>query len=108
MKEQPARSNATSARAERVTDLLTLSYEPILLWRPDGGIEGWNAGAERLYGFRPEEALGRVSHTLLQTKHPIELAELIARLQDARYWSGELRHTCKNGREVVAALDKRH
>jgi PAS domain S-box-containing protein len=101
MKEQPARSNANSARAERMTDLLTLSYEPILLWRPDGGIEGWNAEAERLYGFRPEEALGRVSHTLLQTKHPIELAELIGRLQNDRHWSGELRHTCKDGREVI-------
>ena len=101
MKEQPARSNATSARTERMSDLLALSYEPILVWRLDGGIEGWNAGAERLYGFRPEEALGRVSHTLLQTKFPIELAELTSQLQNGRYWSGELRHICKDGREVV-------
>ena len=84
-----------------MTDLLTLSYEPILVWRLDGGIEGWNAGAERLYGFRPEETLGRVCHTLLQTKFPIEVAELTAQLQNSRYWAGELRHTCKDGREVV-------
>ena len=101
MKEQPARSSATSARTQRMSDLLALSYEPILVWRLDGGIEGWNAGAERLYGFRPEEALGRVSHTLLQTKFPIEVAELTSQLQNGRYWSGELRHTCKDGREVV-------
>ena len=67
MKEQPARSSATSARTQRMSDLLALSYEPILAWRLDGGIEGWNAGAERLYGFPSEEALGRVSHTLLTT-----------------------------------------
>ena len=101
MKEQPARSSATSARTQRMSDLLALSYEPILVWRLDGGIEGWNAGAERLYGFRPEEALGRVSHTLLQTKFPIEVAELTSQLQNGRYWSGEVRHTCKDGREVV-------
>jgi PAS domain S-box-containing protein len=101
MKEKSVRSNATSAGAERMTDLLTLSYEPILVWRFDGGIEGWNAGAERLYGFRPEEALGRVSHALLQTKFPIEVTELTSQLQNGRYWSGELRHTCKDGREVV-------
>jgi PAS domain S-box-containing protein len=101
MKEQPVRSNATSTRTERMTDLLSLSYEPILVWRLDGGIESWNAGAERLYGFRPEEALGRVSHALLQTKLPIEVAELTSQLQNGRYWSGELRHTCKDGREVV-------
>ena len=101
MKEQPVRSNATSAGTERMTDLLTLSYEPILVWRIDGGIERWNAGAERLYGFRPEEALGRVSHALLQTKFPIEVAELTSQLQNSRYWSGELHHICKDGREVV-------
>jgi PAS domain-containing protein len=82
MKEQRVRSNANSASTERMTDLLALSYEPILMWRLDGGIEGWNAGAERLYGFRPEEALGRVSHTLLQTKFPIEVGELTAQLQN--------------------------
>jgi len=101
MKEQLVWSNATSAHPERMRDLLMLSYEPILVWRLDGGVESWNAGAERLYGFRPEEALGRVSHTLLQTKFPIEVAELTAQLQNGRYWSGELRHTCKDGREVV-------
>jgi PAS domain S-box-containing protein len=101
MNEQPVRSNALSASAERVTDLLALSYEPILVWRLDGGIEVWNVGAERLYGFHPEEALGRVSHQLLQTKFPIEVAELTRQLQSSRSWSGELRHTCKDGREVV-------
>jgi PAS domain S-box-containing protein len=90
-----------SARVEHVTDLLMLSYEPILVWRLDGDIEGWNAGAERLYGFGPDEALGCVSHALLQTKFPIEVAELTSQLQTSRYWSGELRHTCKDGHEVV-------
>jgi PAS domain S-box-containing protein len=101
MKQKSVRSNATSARPEPLRDLLALSYEPILTWRLDGGIESWNAGAERLYGFSPEEAVGRVSHALLQTRFPIELADLISQLANGRYWSGELRHTCKDGREVV-------
>jgi hypothetical protein len=45
MKEQLVRSNAISARAEQVTDLLMLSYEPILVWRLDGGIERWGRAA---------------------------------------------------------------
>jgi PAS domain S-box-containing protein len=101
MGEHAVRSKASSARAERMPDLLALSYEPILAWRIDGGIELWNAGAERLYGFSPEEALGRVSHTLLQTRFPIDIARLISQLQDSHHWSGELRHICKDGREVV-------
>ena len=86
--------------AERLANLLTLSYEPMFAWRLDGQIEFWNAGAERLYGFPSNEAVGHSSHTLLQTEFPIEFAELRSRLLNERYWSCELRHTCKDGREV--------
>jgi PAS domain-containing protein len=63
---------------ERVSDehfgkLLTLSYEPMLAWKLDGPIEFWNAGAERLYGFSPGEAIGQSSHAILQTKFPSSL-----------------------------------
>ena len=50
---------ATNRLSERLSDLLTLSFEPMLAWRLDGVIEFWNAGAERLYGFSPDEAVGR-------------------------------------------------
>src|SRR5262249_35415417 len=55
------------ARAERLASLLPLSYEPMLVWELDGPIEVWNTGAERLYGFTPEEAMGCSNHALLQT-----------------------------------------
>jgi PAS domain S-box-containing protein len=87
--------------AERLADLLTLSYEPMLAWRPDGPIEFWNAGAERLYGFAGYEAVGKSSHALLQTKFPIDFAELLSRLRNGERWLGELRHVCKDGSEVV-------
>jgi PAS domain-containing protein len=51
--------------------------------------------------FAPDEAVGRISHALLQTKFPVEFAELRSQLRNERYWSGELRHTCKDGREVI-------
>ena len=37
----------------------------------------------------------------IQTKFPIEFADLRSQLRNARYWSGELRHICKDGREVT-------
>jgi PAS domain S-box-containing protein len=92
---------AAPDRAERLASLLTLSYEPMLVWQLNGPIEFWNAGAERLYGFAPEEAIGHSSHALLQTKFPVEFTALITQLQNKRYWSGELRHICKDGREVI-------
>jgi PAS domain S-box-containing protein len=88
-------------RAERLADLLRLSYEPMLAWRLDGPIEFWNAGAEQLYGYAADEAIGRSSHALLRTQLPLTLEELRARLARDACWSGELRHICKDGREVV-------
>jgi PAS domain S-box-containing protein len=92
---------AALERAERFGNLLTLSYEPMLAWRLDGPIEFWNAGAERLYGFAQDEAVGRTSHALLRTEFPIDFADLRSQLRDRRNWSGELRHTCKDGSKVV-------
>lgn len=86
--------------AERLADLLMLSDEPMFAWNLDGSIELWNAGAERLYGYTADEAVGSVSHSLLHTKWPIEFAALRSRLQNEGRWSGELSHICKDGREV--------
>ena len=85
----------------RLANLLSLSYEAMFAWQWDGPIEFWNAGAERLYGFSPSEAVGRSSHTLLQTKFPVEFSELRSQLLNERSWSGELRHICKDGDEVT-------
>jgi PAS domain S-box-containing protein len=101
MEPQFPEVKATAQRAGRLANLLTLSYEPMLAWSLDGAIEFWNTGAERLYGFASSEAVGTVSHTLLQTKFPIEFTEVRSRLSNERYWSGELRHTCKDGHQVI-------
>ena len=93
--------DAAAKRAERLASLVTLSYEPMFAWRLDGPIEFWNAGAERLYGFASDEAIGRSSHSLLQTKFPTEFAEMRSQLRNDGYWSGELRHVCKDSREVI-------
>jgi PAS domain S-box-containing protein len=100
MERERAETEATSG-AEHLASLLTLSSESMLAWRLDGSIEFWNAGAERLYGFAPDEAVGRSSHALLQTKFPIEFTDLRSQLLNEHCWSGELRHICKDGHEVI-------
>jgi PAS domain S-box-containing protein len=101
MKREPVSPDASSQRTERLADLLILSYEPMLAWKLDGPIEFWNDGAERLYGFSSIEAVGRSSHALLQTRFPLGFADLRSHLEAQRYWSGELRQVCSDGREVT-------
>ncbi len=101
MEREGAATIAISERADRFGELLALSHEPMLVWRLDGALEFWNAGAERLYGYSSHEALGHVSHALLKTKFPIPFAELRSQLLSKGYWSGELRHVCKDGRDVT-------
>ena len=48
-----------------------------------------------------KEAVGHSCHALLQTNFPIDLPDLLSRLRDGRYWSGELRHIRKDGSEVL-------
>jgi PAS domain S-box-containing protein len=83
--------------------LLHLSYDAILVWRKDGGIEHWNRGAEQLYGFTESEVLGRVTHKLLKTIHPVPWLEIEAAMRKHGQWEGELHHFAKNGHEVTVS-----
>lgn len=84
----------------RQNDLIELSFEPIFVWHPEKGIVDWNRGAEQLYGFTREEALGQISHKLLRTVHPIDPGDLMQLLNTVRSWTGEVQHLTKDGRQV--------
>ncbi len=83
------------------TRLIKLSYEPIMIWDMDHGIQNWNDGCEQLYGYYRDEVIGRVTHDLLRTQHPDGLAVYLEQLQAGRHWEGELRHRTKDGKEVI-------
>ena len=85
-------------------ELLDKAQGPIMCWKLGGAIEYWNHGAEELYGVRREEAVGRFSHELLHTSHPLGMArieELLAR--DGR-WRGELTHIIAGRKIIVDSL----
>lgn len=81
--------------------LLDLAH--VLIRDPEDRIITWNTGAEVLYGFSKEDAIGQVSHDLLQTVFPISKDAMIEAVATTGHWQGELVHTAKDGRKVVVA-----
>lgn len=77
-----------------------LSQAPIWLRRLDGEIVYWTQGAQELYGYAPGEAVGRISHELLQTKFPEPLATIDHELVETGDWRGRLEHRTKDGRTI--------
>ncbi len=73
------------------------------LRRFDGVITFWYTGSERLYGWTKRQAIGRVSHDLLQTHFPKPLPEIEAELLAQGSWQGELSHVTSSGKRVTVA-----
>jgi PAS domain S-box-containing protein len=81
--------------------LLNLAHDSIIVFDTKGKITFWSDGAQETYGWRREEAVGRVIHDLLKTRFPKPLAELNRETAKKGRWEGELGHTRKDGREIV-------
>jgi PAS domain S-box-containing protein len=90
----------TRELARRQAQMLEETHDAIFQWEFDGGIVNWNRGAERLYGYRREEAMGNVPPVLLQTECDGGIEAVKAILQRDSIWNGELRHRTKDGREI--------
>jgi len=56
-----------------------------------------------LYGWTPEEAIGKDTHELLRTVFPVPIDEIRAELLRAGRWEGELEKTKADGTQVVVA-----
>ena len=99
-RETVRREKITQA-LRRHADLLEQAHDSLITWPLGRAIDYWSRGAETLYGYTREEAMGRSSHELLQTSHPLGMAQVDALLERDGEWNGELSQTTKDGRKLI-------
>ena len=100
-----ARDRLATEVTERTqqASLLNLTHDTIFVRDMNDVISYWNRGAQELYGWTAEEAIGKRSPQLLKTVYPGPIAEIRAELLDSGRWEGELQKTRSDGSGVIVA-----
>ena len=82
-------------------NLIALAHDAILIRDPGSRIVAWNYGAEALYGWTEQEAMGKSTHTLLQARFPVSREAVDLALIELGHWEGQLTHTSRNGKHLI-------
>ena len=83
--------------------ILEMANDSVFIRDTEDRITYWNRGAQRLYGWSKEEALGHVTHSLFKTQYPQSLYNINAQLLATGHWEGELMHIRRDGALVTVA-----
>lgn len=84
------------------SEVLDYTHDAVIVWGlGEQGIIYWNAAAEQLYGYTSAQAIGRVTHTLLQTQLSFEIWQLESAIERFGSWTGQLRHTTRDNRVIT-------
>jgi PAS domain S-box-containing protein len=90
----------TERRLAEQARLLDLTNDAVIVRDCQDRIVYWNRGAAEMYGFSAREALGKIAHELLQTRHPENSKGIQKTLERDHRWSGELVHTRKDRKTI--------
>lgn len=101
------RHKESAEKLRLLSILFDQSSEGLFVWEWEQGILYWNRGAQELYGFSADEALGRAAHELLNTEVAGGLDKFRNDLRQNTSWQGELLHTTKDGRRLSVETQMR-
>ncbi len=101
VREAEQRKDEAIYALEQHVQMLDLANDSIIICDLDGAIAYWNQGAEREYGWRKAEAIGKNIHALLQTIFPQPIEEIKAICRQVGHWEGELIHAKRSGEQIT-------
>ncbi|MEH1868736.1 MAG: PAS domain S-box protein [Nostoc sp.] len=81
--------------------LLDVSTEGILVRNIHNQILFWNQGAERLYGWKAEEVVGKNVLQLLYKDISLQLEDAYLKVMNTGEWRGELHQLTKEGKVII-------
>jgi len=88
-----------------LADIVESSYDAIFSRALDGTVTSWNGAAERIFGYRAKEILGKSSTVLLPKDRPHEQAEFLERIRRGeRVEDFETVRLRKDGRSIAVSL----
>ena len=83
--------------------LIDIATDAIFVRDLEGHIVFWSQGAERLYGWMAEEAIGRIACQLLKKREMAELEIALRTTVERGFWQGELTQSTKAGDDILVA-----
>ena len=95
--------NREVAERTQQASLLNLTHDTIFVRDMSDIITYWNRGAQELYGWPAEEAIGKQAQDLLHTVFPVAMDDIRAELLRSGRWEGEVQKTRSDGTQVVVA-----
>jgi PAS domain S-box-containing protein len=82
-------------------DVMDLIGESVAIFGLDMCVTGWNAEAERLYGWKREEVIGGRIQAAVKCAPSESLQVILAKVRETGTWRGEFSRTAKAGNTVV-------
>ena len=94
-------SSKFGQQIENNLQIANIAKDAILIQGLDNLLLSWNEGAERLYGWKQEEVLGKNTNELLYKETLPQWSEIQQALNKQSFWKGELYQVTKAGEEIT-------
>src|SRR3989442_6774703 len=99
---------STQDSLDFITNVLQASTEYSIIGKGmDGTILLWNEGARRLYGYEPEEVVGKANSSILHTPEDVKAGkprEILEVALNEGKWEGTVTRVRKNGEHFTARM----